>query len=87
MDLDLRTLRYFVAVADASGPLLASAQAVRRRVTAAARGIVTRSHYNDENHDLVEVVEGIVDQFRETLPIIDLNLTLEQNNHFCTLLN
>jgi hypothetical protein len=29
---------------------------------------------DDENRDLVEVVKGILDQFRETLPLLDLNL-------------
>lgn len=33
-----------------------------------------------ESHDLVEVVKGIVDQFRETLPLLDLNLTGHAEN-------
>jgi hypothetical protein len=35
---------------------------------------------NNENHDLVEVAKGIVDQFRETLPLLDLNLTGHAEN-------
>jgi hypothetical protein len=35
---------------------------------------------NNENHDLVEVVKGIVDQFRETLPLLGLNLTGHAEN-------
>jgi hypothetical protein len=36
--------------------------------------IVARPPPNNENHDLVEVAKGIGDQFRETLPLLDLNL-------------
>jgi len=33
-----------------------------------------------ENHDLVEVIKGIVDQFRETFPLLDLNRTGHAEN-------
>jgi hypothetical protein len=34
---------------------------------------VARPPLNNENNAFVEVVEGRVDQFRETLPLLDLN--------------
>jgi hypothetical protein len=35
---------------------------------------------SSNNYDLVEVVKGIFDQFPETLPLIDLNLTEHAEN-------
>jgi hypothetical protein len=52
----------------------------RRRRRTIRIDIVTRPLQNNENHDLIEVVEAIVDQFRETLPLIDLNLTEHAEN-------
>lgn len=53
----------------------------RRRCWRTARiDTVARPPLNNENNALVEVVEGRVDQFRETLPLLDLNLTGHAEN-------
>jgi hypothetical protein len=58
-----------------------SLEAVPFHSTVEQSGIVTRPPLkNNEDHDLVEVAKGVVDQFRETLPLLDLNLTEHAEN-------